>query len=66
MVPIFSLSKKLNAGRVSTLALFGLELESSAGGRATYITLEGWELFLPRVVKMKLIMPKRGLEEAFP
>ena len=64
MVPILPLSEKLNAGRISTLALFGSELESSTGSRATNITLEGWEPFLPGVEKMTLIMPNGGLEEA--
>ena len=41
MVPILSSSKKLSAGRISTLAFFGSELESSIGSRATNITLEG-------------------------
>ena len=52
MVPILSLSEKLNANRISILALFGLELESSAGSRATYITLEGWEPILLGAAKI--------------
>ena len=66
MVPTLSSSTKLNAGRISTLALFNSELESSVGSQATDITLEGWELVLPRAAKMTLIVPKGGLEEAFP
>ena len=49
MVPILSLSEKLNAGRISTLALFGSELESSAAIRATNITSEGREPVLSGV-----------------
>ena len=66
MVPILPLSEKLNAGRISTLALFGLELESSIDSRAIDITLEGWEPVLPGTLKMTLIVPNGGLEEAFP
>ena len=66
MVPIFSSTEKLNADWISTLALFGSELESSADRRVTDITLERWELVLPGVAKMTLIVPKRGLEEALP
>jgi len=65
MVLTLSSSKKLNTGRTSTLALFGLGLESSACGKATDITLEGCEPVLPRAAKMTLIVPKWGLEEAF-
>ena len=65
MVPTFSSSEKLSAGRTSTLALFGSGLESSMGGRAIDITMEGYELVLPEAAKMTLIVPKGGLEEAF-
>ena len=58
--------EKLNVGRTSTLALFVLRLEFSAGGCAIDITPEGRELILLRVAKMALILPKGGLEEAFP
>ena len=64
MVPTLSSSEKLNTGQISVLALFDLELGSSAGGRATDITLKGWEPVLPGAVKMTLIVPKSGLEEA--
>ena len=66
MVPILSSSEKLNADRISTLALFGLKLESSACSQAIDITLKGWEPVLPGAIKMTLIVPKGGLEEAFP
>ena len=66
MVPILSLFEKLSAGQISTLALFGSELKSSADSRATYITLEGWEPVLPSATKITLIVPNGGLEEAFP
>ena len=65
MVPILSSSEKLSVGRISTLALFDSKLESSAGSRATNITLEGWELVLLGAAKMTLIVPNRGFEEAF-
>ena len=64
MVLIFSLSEKLNIGRISILALFGLELVPSAGSRATNITLERQEPVLPRAEKMTFIVPKGGLEES--
>jgi len=64
MALILSSSKKLNAGRVSNLALFGPELAPSAGSRATDITLEQQELVLLRAAKMTLIVPKGDLEEA--
>ena len=66
MVPILSSSEKLNKGRISSLALFGSELESSAGDLATDITLEGRELVLLGVEKMTLIVPNEGLGGAFP
>ena len=66
MVPILPLSEKLNAGRISTLALFGLKLESLIDSRAIDITLEGWEPVLLGTLKMMLIVPNGGLEEAFP
>ena len=66
MVPILSLSKKLNDGQISILAFFGSELESSASSLATEITLKGWEPILPGTVKMILIVPNRGLEGVFP
>ena len=66
MVPILSSSEKLNADRISTLALFGLKLESSACSQAIDITLKGWEPVLPGAIKMTLIVPKGGLEETFP
>ena len=66
MVPTLSSSEKLNSIRISTLALFSSELESSTGGRATYITLEGWEPVISGAAKMILIVPKEGHEEAFP
>ena len=66
MVPILFSSEKLNDGRISILAFFDSELESSVSSRAIDITLEGWELVLPEAVKMTLIVPKGGLEEAFP
>ena len=65
MVSALSSSKKLNIGWISILALFGSGLESSVGGRTTDITLEGWELVLPRAAKMTLIVPKGALEEAY-
>ena len=65
MVPILSLSEKLNAGQTSNLALFDIGLTSSTNGRATDITLGGCELVLPRAAKMMLMVPKGGLEEAF-
>ena len=64
MVPILSLSEKLSAGWIFTLALFDFELEFLADSRVTDITLEGQELVLPEVAKMTFIVPKAGLEEA--
>ena len=64
MVPILSSSKKLSAGWISILALFGSGLLSSADNRATNITLEGQESVLPGIAKMTLIILKGGLEEA--
>ena len=66
MVLTLSSSEKLNAGRTSSLALFGFGLGSSACGRATDITLEGYELVLQGAAKMTLIVLKGSLEEAFP
>ena len=66
MVPTLSSSEKLSAYRTSTLALFGSGLESSMGGQAIDITLEGYELVLPEAAKMTLMVPKKGLKEAFP
>ena len=63
MVPILSLSEKLNVGGIFILALFDSELESSVGGRATDITLEGGESVLPGVARITLIVPKGALEE---
>ena len=63
MVPILSSFEKLSAGWISTLALFGSELESLADSRATDITLEGQNPVLPRVANMTFIVPKGGLEE---
>ena len=64
MVLTLSSSEKLNVGWMLTLALFGLEFESSTDNRATDIILEGQDSVLPRAVKMTFIVPKRGLEEA--
>ena len=64
MVPILSSSKKPKTGWISILALFGSELESSAGSRATDITLEGQEPVFPEAVKMTFIVPNEGLEES--
>jgi len=66
MVPTLSSSKKLIAGRFSTLTPFGLGFESLAGSRATDIILEGRELVLPGAAMMTLMVPKGGLKEAFP
>ena len=66
MVPILSLFEELNTCQNSILALFGSGLESFAGGRAIDITLEGREPVLLVAAKMTLIVPKGGLEEAFP
>ena len=65
MVPTLSSSEKPRTGWVSILALFGSKLESSAGSRATDITLEGQELVLPRTMKMTFIIPNGGFEESF-
>ena len=58
--------EKLKEGQISSLTLFGSELEPSAGNLATDITLEGRELVPPGAVKMTLIVPKRGLKGALP
>ena len=58
MVQNLSSSEKLSAGWISILALFGSELESSAGSRATDITLDGPEPVLPGAAKMTFIVPK--------
>ena len=63
MVPILSSSKKPRTGWISILALFGSELELSAGIQATDITLEGQELILPEATKITFIVPSKGLEE---
>ena len=62
----FSSSEKLNEGQIFILALFGLELESSASDLTIDITLKKWEPVLPGVAKMTLIVPNKGLREAFP
>ena len=64
MVPTLSSFEKINASWIFTLALFGLEFESSADSQVTDIILEGQDLVLPRVAKMMFIVPKGGLEEA--
>ena len=64
MVSILSSSEKPRTGWISILALFGSELGSSAGNRATNITLEGQEPVLPRAAKMTFIVPNGGLEES--
>ena len=64
MVPILSSSEKPRIGWVFFIALFGSELESLAGSRATNITLEGQELVLPEAAKMIFIIPNRGLKES--
>ena len=63
MVPILSSSEKPRTGWISILALFGSELELSAGIRATDITLEGQEPILPEATKITFIVPSEGLEE---
>ena len=45
MVPTLSSSEKLNVGYTSILALLGFGSNSSAGSRATDITLEGKNWF---------------------
>ena len=64
MVPILSSSEKPRTGWISILALFGSELELSAGIRATDITLEGQEPILPRVAKMTFIIPNGSLKKS--
>ena len=64
MVPTLSSSEKFNASWISILTLVGSKLGFLTGGRATDITLEGWESVLPRAAKMTLIVSKGGLEEA--
>ena len=66
MVPTLSSFEKLSASRTSTLALLGSRLKSLAGGRVIDITLEGCKPVLLGATKMTLIVPKGGLEEAFP
>ena len=66
MVPILSSFEELNTYQNSILALLGSRLESLAGDRAIDITLEGREPVLLGAAKMTLIVPKGGLEEAFP
>ena len=63
-VPTLSLFEKLNIGRISTLALFDSCSKSLIGSRATDITLDGWELVLPKATRMTLIVLKMALEEA--
>ena len=65
MVPILSPSKKPKTDWISILALFGFELESLAGNRATDITLEGQESVLPGATKMTFIVPNGGFKESF-
>ena len=65
MVPILSSSEKPRIGWVFVIALFGSELESLAGSRATDITLEGQESVLPRATKMTFIVPNGGFKESF-
>ena len=64
MVLILSSSKKPRSSWISILALFGSEFESSAGSRATNITLEGQESVLPKATKMTFIVLNEGLEES--
>ena len=64
VVPILSSSKKPRNSWIPILALFGSKLESLADSRAIDITLEGYELVLPRAAKMTSIIPKGGLQQA--
>ena len=64
MVPILSWSEKPRTGWISILALFGSKSASSAGSRATNITLEGQKPILLGVAKMTFIVPNGGLEES--
>ena len=66
IVSILSSSEKLNEGQISNLAFFGSELRSPASDLATDITLASWEPILPGAANITLIVPNRGLEEAFP
>ena len=62
MVLILSSSEKPKTGWISILALFGFELESSVGSRATNITLKGQESVLLGATKMTFIVPNGGHE----
>ena len=64
MVLILSSSEKPKTGWISILALFGFELESSAGSRAINITLEGQESVLPGATKMTFIVHNGSHEES--
>ena len=63
-VPTLSSSEKLKAGQTSILLLLESGIRISANGRSIDITLDGWEPVLPGVVRITLIIPKSGLEEA--
>ena len=64
MVPILSSSENSRTRWISIFALFGYKLESSIGSQTMDIILDGNDPVLPRVVKMTLIVPRRGLERA--
>ena len=63
-VPTLSSSEKLKAGHNSILLLLESGIRIFANGQSIDITLDGWEPVLPRVVRITLIIPKSGLEEA--
>ena len=63
-VPTLSSSKKLKVGWTSILLLFRSGFKSSTNGRLIDITLDRKEPVLPKVVRITLIVPNGGLEEA--
>ena len=66
MVPYLPASEKLNTSGTFILTLFDIELESSSEQQDTNIILEGQDPVLPRAANMTFMVPRGGLDAAFP
>ena len=66
MVPSLSSFEKPNTNGIFILTLFGIELEPSSEQQDTDTILEGQDSVLPRAANMTFIVPRGGLEAAFP
>ena len=66
MVPCLFASEKLNTSGTFILTRFGIELESSSEQRDTNIILEGQDPVFPGAANMTFMVPKGGLDVAFP